>query len=160
MFSARIRVLRDDASVANHIRAELRKLERTYAVAGYPGDLGNHLGAGLTMAELAAVHEFGSVARNIPSRPFMRTTADDPTVREKGFRLGSRIIDKVYLGTLSAGQGVAQLGEWYVGEIKRSITRRPWTPNSARTIARKGSGRPLIDTAQLRNSTTYRIRHF
>lgn len=160
MIHGRLKVLRDDRRTEQRIRDELKKLERTYAVAGYPGDVGQHLGSGLTMAELAAVHEFGSVARNIPSRPFMRSTADDPSIQKRGYNLASRILDKVYAGTLKASQGVNQLGAWYVGEIQKRITRGPWVPNTLRTEKAKGSSRPLIDTTQLRNSTTYRVRFF
>jgi len=34
-----------------------------------------------------------------------------------------------------------------------------WAPNSPRTVKRKGSDRPLIDTGQLRKSITYVIRN-
>lgn len=37
-------------------------------------------------------------------------------------------------------------------------SRNGWAPNSPLTIAKKGSARPLIDTAELRKSITYVIR--
>jgi hypothetical protein len=42
--------------------------------------------------------------------------------------------------------------------VKNKVVTGPFEPNKPATIARKGSDRPLIDTAQLLNSITYVVR--
>ena len=102
---------------------------------------------------VAAVNEFGSPKMNIPERPFFR-----------GALVG---LDKALKPILEAGvdpqkmvvdqQTAGLLGEATKGRIQQSITDLSSPPNSPRTIARKGSSNPLIDTGKLRLLVTWKV---
>lgn len=57
---------------------------------------------------------------------------------------------------VAARGALAAIGELYTDQIKDKILKGPFKPLSDITIHRKGSSRPLIDTAQMRNSVTHR----
>lgn len=97
--------------------------------------------------EYAAYNEFGT--RNIPSRPFIRQTAD--TKRPQIAQAQARIYDQVINGASAKG-GMAKLGEWYQGILRANVLNGGWTPNAASTVAKKGSSRPLVDHGVLVNS--------
>ncbi|MDF7681191.1 hypothetical protein PT300_11600 [Enterobacteriaceae bacterium ESL0689] len=50
------------------------------------------------------------------------------------------------------------MGEKLAGEVKRKIQSGIAPPLDPKTIARKGSSRPLIDTGNLLQSITYEVR--
>lgn len=107
------------------------------------------------LATIAAVHEFGSPARNIPERPFLRQG-----IRRTMPRISqvcrARLRD-VANGSRAAESVFHAAGVVSVGGIKREFLIGNFAPNSPRTIARKGSSRPLIDTGQLRQSIAYTV---
>jgi phage gpG-like protein len=114
---------------------------------------------GLTMQQLAAVHEFGTTKAGrggnitIPERSFIRSTMDER--RGELNRLTDKVITQVMLGQYKMKQGLAILGEFIEAAIKRKMTLMKDPPNAPSTIAQKGSSNPLIDTGRLRAS----IRH-
>lgn len=107
-----------------------------------------------SLAEIAAVHEFGSEDGTIPKRSFLRDWVD-----------GNRDdIEKFLVRALVAqteGQriekGLGQLGEYAIGQIKERISDNIPPPLSDATIKRKGSSVALIDTGQLRGSISWEI---
>ena len=112
---------------------------------------------GPSNAELAAIHTFGSIKRNIPPRPFMQETAkaDGQTVKEMRVTQG-KLLPHLQRGALTVKGYLAAIGEVYAGGIKRSIHDGNWKENAPRTIARKKSSKPLLDTLQMVNSVTHR----
>jgi len=139
------------------IKREFKEFNGAATIVGYPeGESGTerHDEAGITLASLAAVHEYGSVARNIPERPFQRDTFEKTKPHIK------KVIINEFSKVLKNKQGVKKalsaVGEWYTGEMKTMITKGSFTPLSIKTIAKKGSSTPLIDTGQLRNSITHK----
>jgi hypothetical protein len=105
---------------------------------------------GLTNAGLAAVHEFGSPARGIPERSFLRSTFDE---KQKGYQKElDRIAGMVLDGAALEGE-MRLLGETYRSDIIGKIHSSIPPPLSPETIERKGGeSTPLIDTGQLLNS--------
>ena len=104
------------------------------------------------MAELGAVHEFGS--DNIPQRPFLR-----PVVSEKKH---ARAIRKTYKGmrTLkkaSIEQSLGAAGEKAVNIAQKRIADGIEPANAQSTIDAKGSSKPLIDTGRMRQSITWKL---
>lgn len=94
----------------------------------------------------------------IPARSFLRMplTLELPREIEK---IGRAVWRKIILK-----KGiVAALGD--LGTTARNVVDKAfetggfgqWAPNSPVTIRRKGSSKPLIDTAQLRKSVTYEV---
>ncbi len=99
-------------------------------------------------AEVAAWNHFGT--DKIPARPFL----DVAIVKNK--RAVSDAAEEVLAGGGSVSQAVDAMGAMAAGRVQQYIaeTYIP-PPNSPRTIARKGSSHPLIDTGQLRQSITW-----
>jgi len=109
--------------------------------------------APLDMAQLAAVHEFGSSDGNIPARPFMAMTFANTTKARN--KLISNLIRRVQDRRLRPSQAIALLGEWYEGQVKKTVRDLRDPPNAASTVAAKGSSNPLVDEGRLIGS----IRH-
>lgn len=105
------------------------------------------------LAAVASVQEFGLDDKNIPSRPFMRESFDTKARAIASF--GGQAAGMVAAGRLSARQAADLVGLKMTGFIQAKIVSGNWAPNTAHTIKRKGSSKPLIDTSHLRQS----IRH-
>lgn len=107
---------------------------------------------GTPVAYVATIQEFGSGA--IPARPFMR-----PAVAEHGrewldqLAAGGRKAMKPgsALTPLMVLEAVAMMAAGNVGEMIQAVNSPPLDP---RTVARKGSDKPLVDTGQMIQSVT------
>ena len=99
-------------------------------------------------AEVAAWNHFGT--DKIPARPFL----DVAIVKNK--RAVSAAAEEVLAGGGSVSLAVDAMGAMAAGKVQQYIgdTFIP-PPNSPKTIERKGSSHPLIDTGQLRQSITW-----
>lgn len=119
---------------------------------------------------LGLIHEFGIVAMgpapegkniprtSLPARSFLRMPLTNYLPKEID-KIGRAVWRAIILkkGVLVA------LGD--LGQIARNVVDRAfatggfgyWAPNSPRTIKRKGSSKPLIDSAQLRKSVSWRV---
>lgn len=111
-----------------------------------------------TNALIGAIHEFGSVTKNIPRRSFLK----DPIT------LKAKEIEKVVADSLSkdfvkkggdaiAFERAAIKGEEIVQRAFQAGGFGKWEPLSKKTIDRKGSSSKLIDTAQLRKSISSKV---
>lgn len=108
-----------------------------------------HNGAeGLTVADVATFHEFGT--RTVPQRSFIRGWFDEnqefvaETLRKQ--------FAAVAEGKRDAETAAERCALAFEGGIKQRISRGIPPALSPTTIARKGSSVPLIDTGQLRNA--------
>jgi hypothetical protein len=154
---------------------EIKKLDDSYTAVGWFGNGGSPQN---DVATRAAVNEMGATIRvtdkmrgylagvlgiflkkttteiKIPPRPFIKETA-----RIFSKKLEQRKLieyDNLLAGKFTARQILSRLGEFWVGALKWVITRGKFSPNSGATVRAKGSSRTLIDTGQMRNSTTHR----
>lgn len=109
---------------------------------------------GADMVTVAAVQEFGSPMHNIPSRPFMRTTADRTSATLPDL-IEAQYTDLIAGST--AHKMLVQIGGWYQMQMKVTLLTGPWTPNAPRTIRKKGSDTPLVDTGLLQMSIRYEL---
>ena len=135
------------------ILAETKALERQVIKVGIQSDAPPEPN-GADMVTVAAVQEFGSPQHNIPSRPFMRTTADRTAITLPD------LIEAQYTGLVAGGTArkmLVQVGSWYQMQMKFTLLTGPWVPNAPRTIARKGSDTPLVDTGALQMSIRYEL---
>jgi len=102
---------------------------------------------GVSMAELAAFHEFGTI--NVPERSFMRRTLADKAelIRETQVKLARAVV----LKKMSLNNAHEALGLVVSTEMKKTITEGAGVPPplAQSTIDRKGSDRPLVDTGRL-----------
>lgn len=114
-----------------------------------------HPQAQLTIAEIGAIHEFGAPGANIPERPFLH-----PGIREGGdqiARLSQVLLFQLQNGEITKNDALEQLGLLGVRLVQEKIRNGEFVPLSPRTIARKGSSQPLIDTGQMIQSVTFAI---
>ncbi len=116
-------------------------------------------GGDITMIELAAIHEFGSPAAGIPQRSFIRSTF----VREANVmgEICGKLVTQVIQG-MPLERALGLLGAWGVAQVKNTIKNRQTTgpenqANKPRTIAKKGSSLPLVDTGRLINAMTWLV---
>lgn len=123
-------------------------------VVGWPARAGKHARAAMTVAQLAAVHEFGTA--RVPQRSMLAATYDQNQSRyaEAARKIGIGIT----YGRIELRRGLDLLGVMIKGDIQRRIAAGIPPPLSPRTIARKGSSTPLIDTGQLRGSLDHEVR--
>ncbi len=106
----------------------------------------------VTLVQIASFHEFGT--SRTPRRSFIADWSDE--FEEEHKRQLRQMAQAVYKGTIpSAEQGLARLGNLYVGEVQRRISQGIAPPLKPGTVKRKGSSMPLIDTGQLRSSIRF-----
>jgi hypothetical protein len=135
-------------------------------LAGTPKELRENEPTGITNVQLAAIHEYGSPARNIPERSFLRATVDANRGAYNG--LIAQMTGLIFDGKLTVGRALSLLGLKVVADVRARI-RKGISPALAdstlrRKLAKGGPGRgkrnrgksvPLIDTGQLINSITH-----
>lgn len=104
---------------------------------------------GESTAMVAAKNHFGT--DRIPARPFL----DNGVERERA------TIAADVAKTLAAGkrpeQAIERAALLAVRGVQKQIDDTLSPPNSPRTIARKGSSHPLIDTGNMRQSIAYKL---
>jgi len=136
-------------------RKRLKSLKGLSVTVGVQGDMAQeeHPEGAMTMATLAAIHEFGSEdGRHPPARSFLRSTFDE-NVR-KYDQLMLKGAQKVEKGRAVAKAVMFQLGETVRADIIKKIKAGIPPPLSQVTIDRKGSSVPLIDKGHLIGSIT------
>jgi hypothetical protein len=139
------------------------RMQQTGAVAVKVGILegaGTHNreteGAPLTVAQVAAINEYGSSDGVVPERPAWRNALDNG--KDKIVKALRRAAEEITDGD-TADTALGRVGLMGQALIRRGIDQLTTPPNAPRTIAEKGSSKPLIDTAQTRNSVTYGLIH-
>jgi hypothetical protein len=139
----------------------MRRWRKLVAFAGKGGlrvtvgiqgaDAGSRGGGGITNLEIGIIHEFGAPAVNIPSRSFVRATADANRSKYQ------RMLDAIGRGVLkgkNAAQGLFVLGETARADMVRRIQSNIPPPLAPSTVAKKGDTLALVDTGQLIGSIT------
>ncbi len=141
------------------LQSKLRQAENRHVKVGVLADA-QHEDDPIGVLELAAIHEFGTRDGHVPERSFIRRTFEqkDPQVKEFCEKLAKAIVTK---GEMSIDRALGLLGEFAVGEIRKTMTEGdgvppPLSPDTIRR--RKGrSTRPLVDTGQLKGAITYKV---
>lgn len=105
-------------------------------------------------AYIAMIHEFG-LGHN-PERSFLRSTMNEQ--HAKYADLLANTIPQAIANGMTAYDAYARLGTVASNDVKLKIVNGTFTPLSAKTIARKKSSKPLIDTGMLRQSISYEVR--
>ena len=105
------------------------------------------------LAEIATIHEWGAPRANIPQRSFVGATAHERHAELAAVM--ARVVRALIARKLDERRGLEIVGAWTANAIKARIVSGPFVPLKPRTIARKGSDKPLIDTGQLKNSVSF-----
>lgn len=126
---------------------------------GGAGSKAHGEGEDLTVAELAAVMEYGTDDGHIPARSFVGSTFEANKARyikDLGVLLGA-----VYEGKLSLQKVFAIMGMRMVSDINRAVRSGEGIPPplSPVTIAQRigNSTRPLLDTGRMLAALTYAV---
>lgn len=111
-------------------------------------------GDGLTVADIATFHEFGT--QTVPMRSFIRGWYDEnPEFIRDTLK---RELTAVASGKRTLDQALARAALIFEGSVKQRIASNIPPPLAPATIARKGSSVALIDTGQLRNAIRGRVK--
>ena len=111
-------------------------------------------------ADLGFIHEFGSITKNIPARSFLRFPIQFKTkeIVKKIMILKSSIAKAMAEGNLKRFFEVLGLqAEVAIQEAFETRGFGQWKANDPKTIKRKGSDSPLIDTGELRRAITSEV---
>jgi len=137
------------------IQRKINELSKKQVVVGAIG--GGAREDGLTNAELLAIHEFGSAKKGIPERPVMRTSFKKGEAGAK--TLLSQGVSECLKGNISTDQAYERAGLFLRNTVVETFVENDFTPNDPKTIKRKKSSKPLIDTGALRASISYEVRN-
>lgn len=107
----------------------------------------------IALKDLAAIHELGL---GVPKRAFIEPSLKKN--RKKYLVYAGKQITPVIRGNRSMNAAWQGLGMMAVADIQQYMVTASFTPLDPKTIKRKGSSKPLIDTGQLRQSITYRVK--
>lgn len=136
---------------------EMRTLKARVGVLASKGGMRAAGDSGLTLVELAAIHEFGTEDGHIPERSFVRRTFYERAATELREMCG-KITKAIVLGAIDVRQGIGMLGAWGAAQVKNTITQTDIPPPLApSTVAAKGSTKPLVDHGQLLNAITWEV---
>jgi len=165
------------------LNEELAELRRMRVKIGYqPPEGRTRYGSGITVAKLAAVHEFGGSivggrhgggvfhtsrgrrkkrhkwgGTGMPARSFIRST-----IEEKGAQIAAcqeREIAKVIEGKATPVQALSRIGSFVVGLIRAKLEGAAgWAaPLQPATVAAKGHAKPLEETDLLSLSLSWQV---
>lgn len=104
---------------------------------------------GTEVKDVSNWQEYGTA--NIPARPFFR-----PVVENSVDKWG-RLYTQMVLKTKDPELAMEQLGEVMKGDFIEKIMSIQTPPLSPKTIARKKSSKPLIETGLMRDSCDYKV---
>lgn len=111
--------------------------------------------SGLSLVEVALIHEFGAPAAGIPQRSFLRAAIDEhaPDIRRLILAVAARALD----GAITPAQALDQIGSKVAGWVQTRIDQGIAPSLKPETIARKGSSKPLVNVGQLKSAITWKV---
>ncbi len=141
------------------VQKSIKELKKTDVLVGVPQEKTNRDTNSITNAELLYIHTNGSPANHIPPRPVI-----EPAIQNSKEELGT-LIKEAILKALEGDTSGAMAGMERAGTQGENVAKgwftnpqNNWADNAESTKKQKGSSRPLIDTAQLRNSITHVVK--
>lgn len=111
---------------------------------------------GTSVAQVAAIHEYGAPAANIPARPMLGPIADQH--RSEYQRIAAENIQRFVIDREDEVEAALEaFGIKVEGDVKKHITDGNFAPLKQATIDRKGSSKPLIDSATMRDTVSHKV---
>ncbi len=139
----------------NKIFAKIKAADGLAATIGIQGREADDDRDGITNAHLGAIQEFGvdipALGVSIPERSFLRVPFDQNS------EAAVRIVGKRLNAGDSGAQALGLAAEFLRGRMVRAIDAGIPPPNAPRTVAAKGSSKPLIASSQLKQSITPKV---
>ena len=105
---------------------------------------------GTPVAMVAAIHNYGAPARNIPPRPH-----GSNMVAKYSPGWAAEIRTQLKATNYDARTTMNRMGALIKGQWQQSIRDGPFLPLAPATIKAKGFSQPLIDTSHMINSVAY-----
>jgi hypothetical protein len=143
------------------IKKDMEKLMRMDVLVGIPQDKSIRKTGKINNAQLLYIHTNGSELQGIPKRPVIEPAinadSNKEAITEELKKAAKLTLNGQYTEAMQQLNKTGMLGQ----NFSRSWFNDPrngWAPNSAKTIEKKKSDRPLIDTGQLRKSIVYVVR--
>lgn len=151
--------IHDNDSKYQKLRKQLKKAKgKPHVAVGVLGQDGGkrHEDSVATIVDVASWNEFGT--DTAPARSFLRSVYEQDVA--KFLSIMRRVRMQVATGKMSIKDALELVGIYAQAQVQKKITDGgdPYIPNAARTIEKKGSSSPLIDTGQLRQSIRYEVR--
>ncbi len=151
-----------DKGLGDLVRSFKVNAGETKVFVGHLRSSGNHKqkpgekGQPISVAQIAAIHEFGSADGKIPERSYFRSTMNQ--IHKPLSRMLKKLSKKVTTGGMSKTTALGIVGEYVLTQIRDKIESNIPPALKPETIKRKGSDKTLIDTGQLRDSLDYEIK--
>jgi hypothetical protein len=143
-------------ALVHRLKAAAGKTVRVGILADAPKDAPEgEAPSSLSLIEVAMVHEFGAPAANIPQRSFIRATVDER--RADIDAMLAKQAQRIVAGAVDASVALDQVGLKIVGWVQQAIKKGIAPALAPRTVARKKSSKPLIDTGQLRSAIKHEV---
>lgn len=98
----------------------------------------------ITVAEVAAINEFGSEAAGVPERSFIRRAMESG--RGEASSLLTAAATRALSGSTSSVAALQQTARWAADRVRATIDEGVDPANAAATIDRKGFDHPLVGT--------------
>lgn len=117
---------------------------------------GIHKDSKINMATLLALHVYGAPTRGIPQRDPLRPPLIANAQRYTDL-MAQGIKNALANGT-DPNVVYEKIGIVASNDVKDYFVSGSFKPLDQKTIDRKGSSKPLIDTGELRSSITYEVR--
>lgn len=138
------------------LRAEIKNIKGSHVNVGVlAGEQRKDDGEESSMVVVAAANEYGTQDGHVPERSFLRSTFD--RLRDTLTRVGAGQVKAITAGKSTVDRSLRLMGEYFQGEVIRTIRNHPPPPNKPSTIAAKGSSGTLVDSAQLAQSIRYQV---
>ena len=146
---ARIRIVKKPNKALAILEKLADRFEKAGSVkVGLPKD-SNDYPDGTSVIMVGAVHEFGSPARNVPQRSFLRSTVQEK--RRKYKRLFRKLSKKIIEGKLTTEESLNLIGLTVQTDVRAKIH------DIKSPELKHREGNPLIDTGHLRQSINYEV---
>jgi len=108
-----------------------------------------------SVARQMYIQAHGSFVEQVPARPII-----EPAIESSKAGIAKRLgaAASAAMNGEDTEKPLMDAGLYAQSKVKSYFLHNNWAPNSPKTIKRKGSDKPLIDTGALRNSITFVIR--
>lgn len=148
-------VVRDNRKRFDALKAQLSKLADGGVYVGVFGDQADtHVGDGITLVELAAIHEFG--LGDAEERSFLRAWID--ANRKPIANAMATASRQATANGASPSNALHAVAEWAAGQVKKFIASNSVQPSSSEATNRaKGSTVTLVDSGTLRAAIQGRV---
>ena len=137
----------------HRIKRNIFQLQHAYAKIGLPAD-GETTGR-YDMQKVITIGDAHEYGKGVPERSFLRTAVDEKR------KIIQKKVDlefySILRGLTTVPMALKRTGDMIKDTIVAKIDSGNFTPLHPRTIARKGSSTPLIETGQLRSTIQTKV---